>query len=137
MPAKTKPLALFALSLAVMALCTHWQDADGQQKKEEMKRLRHVVLLKFKESAKPEDVKAIEAAFRELPSKIDSIVDFEWGTDNSPERLSKGFTHCFFVTFADEKGRATYLPHPAHKEFVALLRPSLDDVLVIDYWADK
>ena len=31
--------------------------------------------------------------------------------------------------------RAEYLPHPAHKEFGAILGPHLDDVLVIDYWA--
>ena len=37
-----------------------------------------------------------------LPSKIDAIKDFEWGTNNSPENLAQGFTHCFFVTFADD-----------------------------------
>ena len=47
---------------------------------------------------------------------------------------SKGFTHCFVVTFADEKGREAYLPHPAHKAFVNVLLPVLDDVLVVDYW---
>jgi hypothetical protein len=96
-------------------------------------KLRHIVLFKFKDGATPDEIKAIEGAFRALPSKIPTVVDFEWGTNNSPENLAQGFTHCFFVTFRDAAGRAVYLPHPAHKAFVALLQPHLDKVLVIDY----
>lgn len=98
-------------------------------------KLRHVVLLKFEDGAPPEKVAEIEAAFAALPEKIDTIVDFEWGTNNSPEGLNQGFTHCFLVTFNDAAGRAKYLPHPAHKAFVELLKPQLDKVLVIDYVA--
>ena len=97
--------------------------------------LRHVVLFKFKDDATPEQVQKIENAFRALPGKIDTIKEFEWGTDNSPEMIAQGFTHCFVVSFADEKGRAVYLPHPAHKEFVELVKPHLDKVLVVDYFA--
>ena len=99
--------------------------------------LRHVVLFQFKENSSPEDVKKIEDAFRALPSKIPTVVDFEWGTNNSPEGLADGFTHCFFVTFKDDAGRDVYLPHPAHKEFVSVLKPHLEKVLVIDYVAKK
>jgi len=99
------------------------------------KQLRHVVLFKFKESSTPADIKKVEDAFRALPSKIKEIKGFEWGTNNSPENLNQDFTHCFFVSFASEKDREVYLPHPAHKAFVAVLQPHLDKVLVIDYWA--
>ncbi|MBL9089998.1 MAG: Dabb family protein [Planctomycetaceae bacterium] len=95
--------------------------------------LRHVVFFKFKAGTAPADLKKVTDAFAALPSKIDVIKDFEWGTDVSVENLSKGFTHCFFVTFADEKGRDAYLPHPAHKEFVEIVKPLLDDVCVVDY----
>ena len=103
---------------------------------EESKTLRHVVLFKFKESTTPDDLKRIESSFAGLPGKIPEIVDFEWGTNNSPEGLDKGFTHCFFVSFADEKGREIYLPHPDHKAFVDIASPHIEDVLVLDYWAD-
>lgn len=101
------------------------------------KMLRHVVLFKFKDASSPDDVKKVEAAFRALPSKIREIKAFEWGTNNSPEGLAQGFTHCFFVTFSSEQDRAAYLPHPAHQAFVDVLKPHMDKVLVIDYWADK
>ncbi|MEO6732376.1 MAG: Dabb family protein [Ferruginibacter sp.] len=99
--------------------------------------LRHVVLFKFKESSIPADIKKVEQAFRALPSKITAIQSLEWGINNSPENLAQGFTHCFFVTFANEKDRAIYLPHPDHKAFGQLLGPHLDKVLVVDYWAQK
>ena len=98
-------------------------------------KLRHVVLFKFKDDSTPEQVRTVEDAFRALPEKIDAIIEFEWGTNNSPEGLAQGFTHCFLVTFKDEKGRDIYLPHPAHKEFVEVLKPHLDKVLVVDYFA--
>ena len=95
--------------------------------------VRHVVLFKFKDSATPDQVKSIESKFRDLKSKIPSIVDFEWGTNVSPENHAQGFTHCFMLTFRDAAGRDAYLPHPAHKEFGAQLGPYLDKVLVVDY----
>lgn len=102
----------------------------------EGKVLRHTVFFSFKEESSEEDVQAVADAFRALPGKIEEIIDFEWGTNNSPEGLDDGFTHCFILTFADEAGRAAYLPHPAHKEFGDVLRPHMQDVFVIDYWGD-
>lgn len=96
--------------------------------------LRHAVFFSFKETATENDIKGVVTAFAELPSKIDSIIDFQWGTNNSPEGLDDGFTHCFLLTFKDEAGRAEYLPHPAHKAFGDVLRPHKDEVFVIDYW---
>jgi hypothetical protein len=98
--------------------------------------LRHVVLFKFKDGTSAADVRKIENAFCALPARIEAIYDFEWGTDVSVEDKHKGFTHCFVVTFLSEADRAVYLPHPAHKEFGAVLGPHLDDVVVLDYWAN-
>ena len=96
--------------------------------------LRHVVLFKFKETSSASDVISVEKAFKDLQHKIPQIYSYEWGLNNSPEGLEKGFTHCFFLTFESEEDRATYLPHPDHKAFGELLGPHLEDVLVIDYW---
>jgi hypothetical protein len=101
---------------------------------ETKKVLRHVVFFKFKDGTSDDQLKTITDAFAALPTKIDAIRDFEWGTDVGVEGLSKGFTHCFFVTFADAAGRDAYLPHPAHKAFVDLVKPHLEDVCVVDYW---
>lgn len=131
---KTLFLAIAIMSVSFMS--------NAQTKKQPTKRnaaqmLRHAVLFKFKDTSSPEDIKKVEDAFRELPSKIKEIQSIEWGTNNSPENLNQGFTHLFFLTFKSEADRAVYLPHPAHKAFGAVLGPHLDKVLVLDYWAGK
>ena len=113
---------------------SHEHDAPMSAEKAPEKLLRHVVMFKFKDEASEADVAKVVAAFEALPSKIPQIYDFEWGTDNSPEGLQDGFTHCFFLSFLSEEDRAAYLPHPDHKAFGAVLGPHLDKVLVVDYW---
>ena len=125
-----KALSLLIILFSITAIV----NAQNQQAMTG-KLLRHVVLFKFKDSSSPADIQKVEAAFRALPSKIKEVKAFEWGTNNSPENLNMGFTHCFFVSFATEEDREVYLPHAAHKEFVGVLQPHLDKVLVIDYWA--
>lgn len=97
--------------------------------------LRHVVLFKFKEEVTEAQVQEVVDAFSNLPNQIDTIVDYETGTDVSVENKAAGFTHGFIVSFEDAKGRDIYLPHPAHQEFVKLVGPRLDDVLVFDFYA--
>jgi hypothetical protein len=106
-----------------------------EEGKMEENKLRHVVLLKFKEESSAQDIKKVEDAFIALADKIPLIKDFEWGINNSPEGLDKGHTHCFFVTFESEADRDAYLPHPEHQAFVEVLKPHLADVTVVDYWA--
>ncbi len=96
--------------------------------------LRHAVFFSFKDSSTEAQIKEVVDAFRALPDKIDTIIGFQCGTNNSPEKLNDGFTHCFLLTFKDEAGRAVYLPHEAHKAFGNVLRPYMDKVFVIDYW---
>ncbi len=105
-----------------------------QAQKKGGKALRHVVLFKFTDSSKPEDVRKVEEAFAALAGKIKLIKDFEWGTNSSPENLNQGLTHCFLVTFSSDKDRDEYLIHPEHKAFVEVLKPYLDKVTVLDYW---
>lgn len=97
--------------------------------------LRHAVFFSFKESSSTEDVQSVVDAFKALPAKIDAIKGFQYGSNNSPEGLNDGFTHCFLLTFDNAAGRTEYIPHPAHKgEFADVLRPHMDKVFVIDYW---
>jgi Stress responsive A/B Barrel Domain len=98
-------------------------------------KLRHVVAFKFKDTATKEQIKEVEDAFRALKGKIPQIKALEWGTNISPEKLNKGFTHGFILTFNSAKDRDAYLVHPDHKKFGQLLHPVLADVFVIDFWA--
>lgn len=132
------PLLLVGV-LSLSMLSFYPSENENQKKGISMKNdslLRHVVLFKFKEGTLPSEITKVEESFNGLPSKISQIIGYEWGINNSPEGLEKGFTHCFFLTFKSEDDRAVYLPHPDHKAFGAVLGPYLDDVLVIDYWTN-
>jgi len=114
------------------------QDADEAKKEKPRKgTLYHVVSFKFKSSASEAQIKEVEDAFRDLQKSIKQIKKYEWGTNVSPENHAKGFTHGFILTFKSAQDRDDYLVHPDHKAFGALLGPILDDVFVIDFWAEK
>ena len=143
--ARTVLFSLLAITVLFFS-CTPTQPAQEDTGTGEMvvpanetpeRMLRHVVLFKFKDTSSPAAIDSVITAFKALPEKISEIKDFEWGTDVSPENLQQGFTHCFFLTFADAAGRDAYLPHPAHKAFGQLLGPHLDKVLVVDYFVEK
>ena len=97
--------------------------------------LRHVVLFQFRDGT-PDEIRSVKSRTPSghCPPRSTVIQDFEWGTDVSVEGKAGGFTHCFFVTFGSEADRDAYLPHPDHAAFGVLLRPHLENVLVVDYW---
>ena len=105
--------------------------------KKKAKQLRHFVCFKYKAEASKAKIAGVEEAFAALENKITEIKAFEKGMNNSPEGLNKGFKHCYMITFESEKDRDAYLVHPAHKKFVELVGPVLEDVFVVDYWAGK
>ena len=99
------------------------------------KLLRHVVLFDFTDETTEAQIQEVVDEFGKLPEKIETIVDYEAGTDVSVEEKAMGFTHGFVVSFRNEKGRDVYLPHPAHQEFVKIVLPRVENVLVFDFYA--
>ena len=132
-------LGLFYLSSCSDKAADKNQEHITQMESEnfkKIKKLRHVVLFKFKEDATDIEIVKAEKAFANLPSKIEQIKGFEWGLNISPENLNKGFTHGYLLTFSSEKDRDLYLPHPDHKAFGEIIQPILEDVFVVDYWTN-
>ncbi len=115
-------LALALLSLSALA-------ADGP--------IRHVVHFKFKADADQAQVARVVAEFAALKAKIPVVEALEYGTNVSAEGHDKGFTHCWIATFKNAADRDAYLVHPDHTAFVALLKPVLEDALVIDFVVQK
>lgn len=118
----TSILAFAMLSLTALA-------ADGP--------IRHVVHFKFKADADKVLVAKVVTEFAALKGKIAAVEALEYGTNVSPEKHDKGFTHCWIATFKDAAARDAYLIHPDHQAFVALLKPVLEDALVIDFVVQK
>lgn len=99
----------------------------------ELNMIRHLLLIKFKDSASSEQIDELKTLFELIPSKVDGVLSVEWGLNDSPERKNKGYTHAVFMTFTDNSGRENYLPHPEHEALKQVFRPILDDIVVFDY----
>ena len=125
------PLVLPMMLAAAMLVGASFTLRAGD---EGQKMLRHVVLYKFKDDLKPAQVQEVIDSFAALPAKIDTVAGFEHGTNVSPEGKSEGLTHAFVVTFRDAAGRDAYLTHPAHLEYVKIVRDRREKVIVFDYW---
>lgn len=122
------------IALVLTATVAVAQKDDVKEKQSRKGKLLHVVSFKFKESATKEQIKQVEDAFLGLKKTIKEIKAYQWGTNVSPEKHDKGFTHGFILTFTSEKDRDAYLVHPDHKQFGKLVGPVLADVFVIDFW---
>ncbi len=71
--------------------------------------LKHVVMYKFKDDQKSEQVQEVIDTFAALRRRSDKIIGFETRTNVSQEGKSEGFTHMFVVTFRDQAGFARVL----------------------------
>jgi hypothetical protein len=118
---------LTLLALTMLTVSSH--AADGP--------IRHVVHFKFKADATQEQIAKVVEEFAALKKKIAVVDALEWGTDVSPEGLGKGYTHCWIASFKTAADRDAYLVHPDHQAFVAILKPILEDALVVDFVPQK
>ena len=81
-------------------------------------------------------VAKLKALFEAMPDKIDGVTGVEWGRNDSSEHKNQGYTHCVLMTFANEEGRESYLPHPEHEALKQVFRPILEDGMRIYDIAD-
>jgi hypothetical protein len=97
--------------------------------------VKHIVAFKYKDSATSGQINEVTKAFKALKDKIPGIASFEYGVNNSPENLNKGFTHVYLITFENAEARDAYLPHPEHKKFGELLGKLnvLEEAFVVDF----
>lgn len=103
------------------------------------KEVKHVVVFKYKNTATSAQIDEVTKAFIALKGKIPGITSFEYGVNNSPENLNKGFTHVYLLTFKNAQSRDNYLPHPEHKKFGELLGKLgvLEEPFVVDFEVNK
>lgn len=124
---KTK-IVLGITSLLIVAVLASFSMKKSDQ-------VKHIVVFKYKEGADAKKIEEVTTAFKALKGKIPGIVSFEYGINNSPEGLNKGFTHIYLVTFDNAKSRDAYLPHAEHKKFTDLLGKLgvLEEPFVVDF----
>lgn len=126
-------VTLLSVVLSGLLFTSNAAEKSKEVRKSKRGQVVHMVCFKFKEDAGSDKIREVETAFAALKSKIPEIVSYQSGTNVSPEKLDKGFTHGFVLTFKNQKDRDAYLVHPDHQEFGKLVKPVLADVFVLDF----
>ena len=75
-------------SLTILAFSALMFCCSNAPKQEKM--LRHVVMFGFKPEVSAQQIKEVEDAFCALPSQIDLIKGYEWGTGLQSRRIATG-----------------------------------------------
>ncbi len=91
---------------------------------------------KLKSGITKEQMQKATEDIHALKGKVPQILEFEGGPDLSFHKKSGKFTHCFIVTVKNEEDLAAYGAHPDHQAFSKSVDPLLQEVMVVDYWAE-
>ena len=91
----------------------------------------HIVMFKFNEDKKEENLLVVKSKLEELVSKIPTLQSIEVGIDfNQSERA---FDLSLYSTFNSKDDLKAYAIHPAHLEVVALIKSVTVESKVVDY----
>ena len=91
----------------------------------------HIVMFKFKEENKSQNLVVVEKRLNELVEKIDELKSIEVGIDfNGSERA---FDLSLYSTFETKQDLNTYAVHPAHLEVVSFIKEVTQESKVVDY----
>ncbi len=81
--------------------------------------IRHVLLLKFKEGVRSEEVAALDAAFRQLLREIPAVADGHVGTAlRLPGSSGVPADYAVSLDFRSPADFTAYIEDPRHRKFV-------------------
>ncbi|HEX3721049.1 MAG TPA: Dabb family protein [Verrucomicrobiae bacterium] len=98
-----------------------------------MSKVKHIVLLKFKEGTSDEQIAKFFDDVLDLSETVPGIDDYVSGTNCSPEGAAQGLTHGFIMTFSDAAARDAYIVHPEHERFKTLALTVVETALIFDF----
>ena len=91
----------------------------------------HIVMFKFKEENKSENIDKATKMLNALVTKIDPLLSMEVGVDFS--QTERAFDLSLYSTFNTKEDLATYATHPDHLEVVAFIKEVTELSRVVDY----
>ncbi len=91
----------------------------------------HIVMFRFKETNRAENIMTVKRMLEALPQKIPSLRSMEVGVDFGHSERSMDLV--LTSAFDDRAGLESYRVHPAHQEVVALIKEVTVESRVVDY----
>ena len=91
----------------------------------------HIVMFKFKEEKKQENLLVVKSALAELASKIPTLNSIEVGINFADE--ARAFDMSLYSTFNTKDDLKIYAIHPEHLKVVELIKSVTLESKVVDY----
>jgi hypothetical protein len=98
--------------------------------------LKHIVLLPFKSSAKPQLIEEIFTHIQSLKETLPGILLFSHGENQSSLAEKSGYTHAYTMDFVDEEYYHHFLKHEKQAEIREKIHQVLEkgkESLVVNY----
>ncbi len=91
----------------------------------------HIVMFKFKEESKAQNIQKAVQMLNALPEKIEGLLSMETGINF--DTAERAFDLSIYTTFNTKKELAEYAVHPDHMEVVAFIKEVTERSHVVDY----
>ncbi|XP_042029488.1 stress-response A/B barrel domain-containing protein HS1-like [Salvia splendens] len=99
--------------------------------------IKHVLVVKFKESVSEEQIEDCIKQYGKLVDLIPSIKAFKWGKEIGMLNLNQGFTHVFESTFESVEDVIGFATNPHHTNYSSVLMPLVEKFVLLDFQPAK
>ncbi len=93
--------------------------------------LKHIVMVKFKNSTSKSAITEVEKELGGLPAVIPEIMEFEFGRDVL--RSERSYDFALVSEFENLEEMERYRVHPAHQKVAVKLKEICDSMLIVDF----
>jgi len=91
----------------------------------------HIVMFKFQEENKLENIAKVREELNKLPQKIDALTAMEVGVNFTDS--DRAFDLSLYSTFESKEDLQAYAIHEEHLKVVALIKSVTSESKVVDY----
>jgi len=91
----------------------------------------HIVMFKFKEEKKQENLLVAKSKLEELVSKVPTLNSVEVGINFADE--ARAFDLSLYSTFNSKDDLKTYATHPEHLKVIEFIKSVVTESKVVDY----
>ena len=91
----------------------------------------HIVMFKFKEEGKEQNIKSVKEMLEALEKSVPTLKSMEVGIDFSHKERAMDLS--IITTFDDKAGLEAYAVHPEHLKAVAFIKSVVTESKVVDY----
>ena len=107
----------------------------AQNKTDEQRLLRHIVVVTFKPGTSNAQMQAVDNSFKNL-SKLKMVNGYEWGI-GSDDRDTQHVKHVYVTTFKSKEDETSYGKSPEHQAHIKLGADYIEGVNATDYFISK